>query len=481
MSVRLGELLARLDETLISHVDLIGDESNESITKVTQDSRNVVPGALFCCVVGGTTDGHDHGGEAVAKGAMALLCEHSMGLGVPELRVGNVREAMGNVAAAFHNFPSRSLQVVGVTGTNGKTTVTWWLKAIFEEAGYPCGLIGTLGGPRTTPDATELQEQLALLRDEGKTAVAMEVSSHALALSRVEGVLFSMAVFTNLGRDHLDFHVSEEEYFKAKAKLFHPDRTKAAVVNADDPHGRLLLDAAQVTTRAYSLSDVTDLHVGLTSCDGVWHGRRLHVPTGGLFNVYNALGAATAALELGIDADVIVEGLAKSTPVPGRFQAVDEGQSFGVIVDYAHTPDGLDQVLQALRSVSDGRVIVVFGCGGDRDQGKRVLMGEVAAKRADVVIVTSDNPRSEDPQSIIAAIVEGAKNASVLEVEQDRRAAIVRALNFAQPGDVVLVAGKGHETTQTTGDAIVPFADAVVVSEELRRLDGVDFAGRGER
>lgn len=483
MSVRPAELLARLS-TGSPQVELIGASPDQALTMVTHDSREVRSGALFCCVVGRTVDGHDHAAEAVAKGAVALLCERPLDLGGVELRVDNVREAMGHVAAAFHDHPSRSLEVVGVTGTNGKTTVTWWLQAVLEAAGRSCGLIGTIGGSRTTPEATDLQAMLAAWRDEGRTSVAMEVSSHALALSRVEGTWFSMAVFTNLGRDHLDFHPSREDYFKAKAKLFDPSRTAAAVVNIDDPHGRLLLDAALVPTRAYGLADVTDLHVGLTSCHGVWQGRRLEVPAGGSFNVSNALAAATAALELGLDVDVIVEGLARAVPVPGRFQAVHAGQPFGVIVDYAHTPDGLDQMLQALRPVTTGRVIVVFGCGGDRDQGKRALMGEVAVTRADIAIATSDNPRSEDPRRILDAIVEGAKGAKgagMLTVEEDRRTAIARALSMARADDLVLVAGKGHETTQTVGDAVLAFDDAAVVAEEWGRIerDGVDERGDG--
>lgn len=478
MSVSTAELLARLTPRF-PHIELSGGVQDAALTMVTHDSRQVRPGALFCCVVGSVADGHDHAAEAVANGAVALLCERPLDLGVWEFRVDDVRRAMGHVAAAFHDHPSRSLEVVGVTGTNGKTTVTWWLRSILEAAGRSCQMIGTIGGPRTTPEATDLQAMLAAWRDEGRTSVAMEVSSHALVLSRVEGMWFSMAVFTNLGRDHLDFHASREEYFKAKAKLFEPSLAAAAVVNADDPHGRLLLDSALVPTRAYRLADVSDLHVGATSCHGIWQGKRLQVPAGGAFNVSNALAAATAALELGIDAEVIVTGLAQATPVPGRFQAVAAGQPFDVIVDYAHTAESLDQVLQALRPVTTGLLIVVFGCGGDRDRGKRPLMGEVAAARADVVIVTSDNPRSEDPMRIIEAIVEGAKGARLLEVEPDRRSAIARALSIARGGDVVLVAGKGHETEQIIGDVVVPFSDPVVVTEEWRRIERASGAHGG--
>lgn len=471
MSMNLGELLARVRSTPLSSIEVEAYEQSTEIKMVTHDSGQVRGGALFCCVVGQVSDGHDYAAEAVAKGATALLCERPLGLGVPELRVESVRTAMGDIASAFHDFPSRSLQVVGVTGTNGKTSVAWWLQTILEAAGMPCGLIGTLGGARTTPEATELQALLAMWRDEGKKAVAMEVSSHALALSRVRGTSFAVAVFTNLGHDHLDFHGSEEEYFKAKAKLFDPAYTKSAVVNIDDPHGRLLFDAATVPTVGYSLRDVCELTIALTSSDGIWQGQPLHVPTGGAFNVSNALAAATAAFELGITPEVIVEALAGAAPIPGRFQSVGTSQGFSIIVDYAHTPDGLDQILQSVRSATTGRILVVFGCGGDRDQTKRPLMGRVAATRSDVVIVTSDNPRSENPDHIIEAVVEGAQFAPILEIEPDRRAAISRALNLANSGDVVVVAGKGHETTQTIGELVMPFDDVTVIKEELLQLE----------
>jgi UDP-N-acetylmuramoyl-L-alanyl-D-glutamate--2,6-diaminopimelate ligase len=466
--VRLERLTAELDVLAVE-----GDAATE-VTAVTHDSRAVGPGALFCCVPGERADGHDFAPDAVAAGATALLCERPLELGVPQVLVADVRAAMGPAAAALHGHPSAALPVVGVTGTNGKTTTTWLLRAVLEAAGRPTGLIGTLSGARTTPEAPDLQARLAELRDEGRRAVAMEVSSHALALHRVDGTRFAVAVFTNLGRDHLDFHESVEDYFAAKARLFAPELAEVAVVGLDDPHGRLLRDAARIPTRGYSLADVADLELGPRSSTGRWRGQRLEVPLGGAFNVRNALAAATAALELGVDEATVAEGLRGAPPVPGRFEAVVPEAPFAAVVDYAHTPDALESLLGAARAVArpGGRLLVVFGCGGDRDRTKRPLMGEVAARLADLVVVTSDNPRSEDPATIAEAVRAGASGPAAVATELDRRAAIATALASAGPGDVVVVAGKGHETTQDTGGTVVDFDDRAVVAEEWARLTG---------
>lgn len=468
--MRLDEVLAGLDVERV-----VGDASIE-VTDVVHDSRRVEPGALFCCVPGTHTDGHRHAREAVARGAVALLVQRPLPLDATQVVVADARVQMAFAAAAFWGHPSRRLQVVGVTGTNGKTTTTWLLRAILESSGRPTGLIGTLGGPRTTPEATELQATLAALVDDGASAVAMEVSSHALALARVEATWFSMAVFTNLSREHLDFHESMEDYFAVKARLFEGRRSAAAVVNLDDPHGRLLLESAEVPTTGYSLGDTSDIEVGLDACAGTWRGRRLHVPLGGAANLSNALAAATVAVELGVDVDAVVEGLASTPPVPGRYERIDAGQPFSVIVDYAHTPVALEQLLVAARSGTSvdgdgaGRVVVVFGCGGDRDRAKRPLMGRVAASFADVAVVTSDNPRSEDPRAIIEEVIKGAQGPGTVHVEPDRAAAIRLALGRARPGDVVVVAGKGHETTQVVGTRSYDFDDREVVRTELIRL-----------
>ena len=455
--------------------DLLGDVEVRAIlgapaevTAVTHDSRKVSPGSLFCCVPGDVTDGHVFAADAVALGASTLLVERQLDLDVPQVVVVDVRRSMGRVAAAFHGHPSSAMDVVGVTGTNGKTTTAWLLRSIFERAGRATGMIGTLTGARTTPESTDLQAELAALRDAGVTAVAMEVSSHALAQSRLEGTHFKVGVFTNLSRDHLDFHATMEDYFAAKARLFEPEQTDAGVVNADDPRGRLLLDAARIPTISYSLDDVQDLRVLDDHSEATWRGRRLVVPLGAAFNVSNALAAATAALQVGIGEDDIVAGIGAAPQAPGRFELVAAGQPYTVVVDYAHTPDEIENVLRAAREVAaEGQLTIVFGAGGDRDRGKRPMMGEVASRLADVVVLTSDNPRSEDPLRIIEEIRAGATGAAYLMVEPDRRAAIGLALQRATSGDVVVIAGKGHETTQTIGDAVLPFDDREVVRSLL--------------
>lgn len=435
---------------------------------MTHDSRQVTPGALFCCVPGTMTDGHAFAADAVALGATSLLVDHEVDLDVTQIVVDDVRRSMGRVAAAFHGHPSDALDIVGVTGTNGKTTTTWLLRSIFEAAGRTTGMIGTLTGARTTPESTDLQAQLAAMRDDGVTTIAMEVSSHALAQSRVEGIRFRVGIFTNLSRDHLEYHGTLEDYFAAKAKLFEPGQTELGIVNADDPRGRLLLHAARIPTRPYSLSDVTDVEVHDDRTECTWRGRRLVVPLGAQFNLSNALGAAAAALELGIDEDVVVAGIGGAPQAPGRFEMVDAGQPFAVVVDYSHTPDALENLLEAARELAtDGQLTVVFGCGGDRDPGKRPMMGEVASRLADVVVITSDNPRSEDPLTIIDEIRAGATGPAYVTVEVDRRQAIGFALGRATEGDVVVVAGKGHETTQTIGSEVLPFDDRDVVREAL--------------
>lgn len=461
--MRLDELLGEVE------VRALRGDNDVDVTAVVNDSRRVERGALFACVPGTTRDGHEFAAAAVDAGAVALLVDRELDLRVTQVVVDDVRIATGRAAAALEGHPSRAMEVVGITGTNGKTTTAWLVRSILVAAGRQAEMVGTLtsrpGGPPTTPDAPELQAQLAAMRARGVTAVSMEVSSHALAQSRVEGTRFAVGVFTNLSRDHLEYHATMEDYFAAKARLFEPERTSIGVVNADDPRGQLLLDAARIPTRAYSLSDVTDLVVGATSTC-TWRGRQLHVPLGGSFNVSNALAAGTAALELGIDEDTIAGAIAGAGQVPGRFELIDAGQPFTVVVDYAHTPDALANVLREARTVAGtDRVLVVFGCGGDKDRGKRPMMGEVASRLADVVVLTSDNPRSEDPMAIIDEIRAGA--AAPVEIEPDRRAAIALAVTQATPGDVVVIAGKGHETTQVIGDATIPFDDRDVAREVL--------------
>jgi UDP-N-acetylmuramoyl-L-alanyl-D-glutamate--2,6-diaminopimelate ligase len=450
------------------------DAGAAEVTTVVHDTRAVVPGALFCCVPGAHVDGHDFAAEAVARGATALVVERPVGAGVPELRVPSVRDALGPVAAAFWDHPSAAMRVVGITGTAGKTTTTHLLGAITEAHGWSTAIIGTLTGPRTTPEAPELQALLAAERDSGRVAVAMEVSSHALALGRVRATRFAVAVFTNLSHDHLDFHRDLDDYFAAKAELFTPAYADVAVVNLDDPRGQELADRALIPTEGYSLSDAADLEVGSTTSRFRWRDVPIELPLGGRFNVSNALAAATAASRLGVDGSTIAAGLAGAPAVPGRFEPIDEGQPFAVLVDYAHKPGALAGALAAARdAAAGGRVIVVVGAGGDRDASKRPEMGEVAARLADRVLLTSDNPRGEDPLAIIDAIRSGMGDTSTCTVEPDRATAIALAIDDAGPGDVVVIAGKGHEAVQIVGDRALEFDDRDVARRALRaRRDG---------
>ena len=447
-------------------------EADIVVTRITHDSRDIAPGSVFCAVRGARFDGHDFALDAVRRGAVALVVERSIAeAGVPQIVVGDVRTAMGRLATAFWGDPSRHVQVVGVTGTNGKTTTTHLLAEILTASGRPTEVIGTLSGGFTTPEAPELQASLAAMRERGTRAVAMEVSSHSLVMERVTGTRFAAAVFTNLSRDHLDLHGDMETYFKAKARLFDPSFTDLAIVNADDPYGRRLLEESRVRTVPFSRDDVVDLHVSTSEHHYVWRGHSVRCPLGGAVNVMNSLAAATVADALGVDVATIADALAAVAPVPGRMERIDEGQDFTVFVDYAHTPDGLSAVLRSLRESNlEGRILLVFGCGGDRDKAKRPMMGEVAVGLADEVVVTSDNPRSEDPQAIIASIVAGVPDHlrhRLVGVITDRRDAIDTAIGRARPGDVVVIAGKGHETTQTIGKNVVPFDDRDVARELL--------------
>ncbi len=464
--------------TGVELVDTIGDPSVAEVASVELDHHLVGPGALFCCVVGSRFDGHDFAPDAVRAGAVGLLVERPVALDVPQAVVptGRMRTAMAQVSAALWEHPARSLCMVGVTGTNGKTTVTHLLGAIFDAHGAPCEVIGTLGGPRTTPEAPDLQRQLARARDRGKKSVAMEVSSHALAAGRVEDIEFDCAVFTNLSHDHLDFHGDMESYFEAKASLFRPGHARLGVVNADDEWGRRLLARATIPAVSYRAGDATDVEVSVHHSSFGWRRHRVVLALSGTYHVANAVAAATAASALGVPDDVIVAGLEAAPPVPGRFEVVTTDAPFTVVVDYAHTPDGLASALRSARALAGGHhVLCVFGCGGDRDAAKRPEMGRVAAAGADVVVVTSDNPRSEDPMAIIDAVLAGIDDRHAVAVEPDRRAAISLAVEVARPGDVVLVAGKGHEQAIEIGGVSLPFDDRqeaqAAVSARRGRID----------
>jgi UDP-N-acetylmuramoyl-L-alanyl-D-glutamate--2,6-diaminopimelate ligase len=451
----------------LAPTDVVGRAPAE-VRDLAFDVRTVRPGALFFCVPGSRADGHDFAPEAVERGAVALVVEHPVDAAVPQLVVPSSRAAMAVVADEFFGRPTEELEVVGVTGTNGKTTTAFLLHSILDAADRRPGLIGTVearvGGvprklERTTPEAIDLQRLFREMLDAGDRSCAMEASSHASELHRLDRMRFRALIFTNLTQDHLDFHGTMERYYAAKRRLF---GEAPAVVNVDDPWGRRLVQELGGAAVTFGLSP--EAQVGPEALAGI--DLRLR----GRFNVLNALGAAAAARLLGVDDAALRAGLEAVEGVPGRFEEVSEGQPFTVLVDYSHTPDSLDNALRAAGALADGRLICVFGCGGDRDREKRPLMGRVATELADLAIVTSDNPRSEDPGRIIAEVVAGATGEVV--VEPDRRAAIELAVEAAEPGDVVLVAGKGHEQGQEIGEVVLPFDDREVAREALRKLAG---------
>ena len=451
----------------LAPTDVVGRAPAE-VRDLAFDVRRVEPGSLFFCVPGSRADGHDFAAEAVERGAVALVVERPVDTVVPQLVVPSSRAAMAVVADEFFGRPTDELEVVGVTGTNGKTTTAYLLYSILAAAGRRPGMVGTVearvgGAPRklerTTPEAIDLQRLFREMLDAGDRSCAMEASSHASELHRLDRMRFRALIFTNLTQDHLDFHGTMEGYYAAKRRLF---GEAPAVVNVDDPWGRRLVEELGGAALTFGLSP--EAEVGPEALAGVELWLR------GRFNVLNALGAAAASRLLGIGNDAVRAGLEAVQGVPGRFEEVSEGQPFTVLVDYSHTPDSLENALGAARALGDGRLICVFGCGGDRDREKRPLMGRVATDRADLAIVTSDNPRSEDPGEIIAEVVSGAVGEVV--VEPDRRAAIELAVEAAAPGDVVLVAGKGHEQGQEIGGTVLPFDDREVARDALRKLAG---------
>ena len=437
------------------------------IGDLAYDARAAGPGSLFFCVPGSRADGHDFASEAAANGAVALVVERPLDLDVPQLVVPDVRRAMPPVADEFFGRPSEELQVAGVTGTNGKTTTAFLMYAILAAAGRRPGLLGTIesrvGGERrpairTTPEAIDVQRAFREMLDAGDRSCAMEATSHGSELGRLDRVRFSALVFTNLSQDHLDFHDTMERYFEAKRRLFLEGRPPAAINVGNDWGRKLAADRPDALT--FGLAG--DAEVGPKELDGI------DLKLRGRFNAENALGALAASRLLGIDDDAIARGLEAVRGVPGRFESVVEGQPFEVIVDYSHKPEALESVLRTARDLAAGRVICVFGCGGDRDRGKRPLMGRIASELADLAIVTSDNPRTEDSQAIIDEILAGIDGD--VEVEPDRAAAIERGISAAEGGDVVLIAGKGHEQGQEFADRTIPFDDREVARDVLRRL-----------
>ena len=450
--------------TALEPLEVVGSPAVE-VRDLAYDARAVTPGALFFAVPGAQADGHDFAGAAIETGAVGLVVERRLDLPVPQVVVADSRAAMAPVADLFFGEPTRELEVVGVTGTSGKTTTTFLLFAILAAAGRRPGLLGTVearvggerrGVVRTTPEAIDLQRLLREMLDAGDRSCAMEASSHASVLHRLDRVRFAALIFTNLSHEHLDFHGDLESYFEAKRRLFVTEPRPLAVINVGDEHGRRL---------ARELPDaVTFSGEDASALAGV------DLKLRGRFNVDNALGALCAARALGVGDDAIKRGLESVRGVPGRFESVDAGQAFHVIVDYAHKPDALENVLRVARELADSkRVIVVVGAGGDRDRGKRAPMGRLASELADVAIVTSDNPRTEDPEAIAAEMVAGRDGE--LEVELDRAAAIARAIELARPGDVVLIAGKGAEQGQEFADRTVPFDDREAAKEALKALE----------
>ena len=456
------------------------------VTSIAYRSDEVSPGGLFFCAPGRLHDGHSFANDAAARGAVAVVVEEWLELpeSITQVRVPSVRGAMGPISAEFYGRPAERLILIGVTGTNGKTTTTYVLEEVFRAAGLTPGVIGTtglrLGGrtvplDRTTPEAPDLHRLLADMVQGGIQAVAMEVSSHGLDQERAAGARFACAVFTNLSQDHLDYHGTLDAYFQAKARLFTPEVSERAAVNNDSPEGRTLI-RDDLPTITYGVEPGADLRAeGIeTRRDGLSFrvdGREVRSRLRGAFNVHNCLAALAASRQVGIDDEDAVRGIAMVDGVPGRLEPIETGQPFQVLVDYAHTPDSVENVLRATRPLTEGKLIVVLGCGGDRDRGKRPLMGEAAARLSDLTVLTSDNPRSEDPEAIIAEIEPGARRGGgAYVVEPDRRAAIRLAVEAARAEDVVIIAGKGHETGQEFADRIVPFDDRVVAAEELRRL-----------
>ena len=476
--MRLDQIAGRLEGARIE-----GDPSTE-VSGLAYDNRKVESGWLYFCVPGSVTDGHRFAPEAVSAGASALVVDRPLGLGVAEVEVPDVRQAMAPIAAEFEGDPTASLTVAGITGTNGKTTTAFLLRDLLEADGRQTGLIGTVrqvvGGSeeeveRTTPESVDLQATFRRMLDEGDSACVMEVSSHALDQHRADAIRFDLAVFTNLTQDHLDYHGDMESYFLAKRRLFEMG-PGVALVNADDPYGRRLArefgattfssagQEADFTARGIEF-DRTGSRFTVDSPDGEL---RVEVPLAGAFNVSNALASLAGAISLGVEPEAAVRGLAGASPVPGRLEPVDEGQDFAVFVDYAHTPDSVANVLEAARELTRKQLITVIGAGGDRDRGKRPLMGEAAGRLSDLTVVTSDNPRSEPPERIVGEVAAGIPEGCEVVVEVDRDAAIGLAIEAAGPGDTVVIAGKGHEQGQEFEDGRkIPFDDREVARRHL--------------
>ena len=446
--------------------------ADADVSIVTDDSRRVVPGAVFVCIEGKRFDGHSKAAQAIEAGAVCVVAQKPCGT-ASEVIVENTRAAYARLCAAFHGDPADKLTLVGITGTNGKTTTAFLLKELFDACGYTTGLVGTLvnmvgqaefPAVLTTPDPWDLQALFAQMVDAGCTHCFMEVSSQALDQRRVENLRFNVGIFTNLTQDHLDYHETFENYLNAKKKLF--AQSDIAIINMDDPAGPRMSENA-ITYAIHNPADyiAKDIQLNAGGVEYKLNGQPIafHVP--GAFSVYNSMAAAVTALQLGLRMEQIVAGLARSGGVTGRMEVVPTNTDYTVIIDYAHSPDGLENVTRALKATTKGRLITVFGCGGDRDRTKRPIMGAIAAEGSDVVVVTSDNPRSEDPDAIIAEILAGITDKSKVLVEPDRRQAIALALQEALPGDTVLLAGKGQETYQILATGKIHMDEREIVKQ----------------
>ncbi len=479
--------LSQLTQKMPELIELTGEAS---IGTLTADSRAKCKDGLFFCIRGGSVDAHDFAPQALENGCCALVVERKLDLPCPQVVVTDVRAAMTRIASAFNGHPERRMKLVGITGTKGKTTTTYLLKSIIEEAGLRCGIIGTTGciagntklpSHLTTPDPIEMFNILRIMADAGVEVVCMEVSAHALYLRKLVGVTFEAAAYTNLSQDHLDFFGTMENYFEAKRLLFANGMTKNAAVNVDEESAAAVCQNITCPLLTYGISsradlfardiEVTESGVSFEISLRHLHTERVHLLLTGMFNVYNALAAAACALILGISLEDIKNGLEAVVNVPGRVEMLKTQTPYRMILDYSHSPDALSNILRTVREFCRGRIILVFGCGGERDKGKRPMMGEIAGKLADYSILTSDNPRHEDPMAILSAIEEGIKPTGAdYEVIENRREAIRQAMEMAVGGDIVVLAGKGHETYQDIGGVKHPFDEKVIVQELLKEI-----------
>lgn len=480
--------------SLLLNLDVLKVKGNDDIEieGIAYNSRNVQKGYVFVCITGFKTDGHKYAPDAVDKGASAIIVEKDIDLpeGVTVIRVKDTRKALALMSAAYFGYPSRKLRLIGVTGTNGKTTSTYLIKSILDRAGYKTGLIGTISNiigkkvidsKNTTPESYDLQNMFYEMAQENIDYCVMEVSSHSLALERVAGCQFDVGIFTNLTRDHLDFHKTFENYLNAKLKLF--SQSGIAAVNIDDQYGDRVLNSIHIPAVTYSEKKDSDIRAEdlkitsrYSSFTLKYKDKKMEIklPLPGRFNVYNALSAASACICEGIPLNIIKEGLESVRGVPGRSEVIDSGRGFTIIIDYAHTPDGLQNILNTIHEYAKSRIITLFGCGGDRDKTKRPIMGEIAGKLSDICIVTSDNPRTEDPESIIKDILPGVEKSGVdFKVITNRKEAIKAALSIAGKDDIVLIAGKGHETYQVLKQGKIHFDEREIVRDILNEKNNL--------